>query len=227
MGVHSAPGGQGSALVPLPGAAAGADAGAVDGDEPLPPGWERKTDGGGRVFYVDHRSRVSQWHHPGPVADEPLPPGWECKMDGSGRVFYVDHRSRVSQWHHPGPVADENAHGNTAHRAGMSAQAASSFSSPHGTKRKVGADTADVKLRLDEWATMHAAFDAQLLVVRDLTGAAWDAEMDKIEQWQARLARELDAIQSAARAAGIEDRSGPAGPASRVVSAALPGFAHG
>jgi hypothetical protein len=190
MGVHSAPGGQGSALVLLPGAAAGADAGAVGGDEPLPPGWERKTDGGGRVFYVDHRSRVSQWHH-------------------------------------PGPVADENAHGNTAHRAGMSAQAASSFSSPHGTKRKVGADTADVKLRLDEWATMHAAFDAQLLVVRDLTGAAWDAEMDKIEQWQARLTRELDAIQSAARAAGIEDRSGPAGPASRVVSAALPGFAHG
>ena len=87
-GVHSATGGQGSALVLLPGAAAGADAEARDGDQPLPLDWERKT-------------------------------------DGSGRVFYVDHRSRVSQWHHPGPVADENAHGNTAHRAGMSAQASS------------------------------------------------------------------------------------------------------
>ena len=190
MGVHSAPGGQGSALVPLPGAAAGADAGARDGDQPLPLDWERKT-------------------------------------DGSGRVFYVDHHSRVSQWHHPGPVADENAHGNTAHRAGMSAQAASSLSSPRGTKRTFDRNTAEVKMRLDAWATKNAAFEARLLAVHDLTGAAWDVEMDGIEQRQAQLTLELAEIKSAARAAGIEDRSGWAGPASRVVSAVSPGVAHG
>ena len=213
--------------MPLPGAAAGADAGARDGDQPLPLDWERKTDGSGRVFYVDHRSRVSQWHHPGPVADEPLPLGWERTTDGSGRVFYVDHRSRVSQWHHPGPVADENAHGNTAHRAGMSAQAASSLSSPRGTKRTFDRNTAEVKMRLDAWATKNAAFEARLLAVHDLTGAAWDVEMDGIEQRQAQLTLELAEIKSAARAAGIEDRSGWAGPASRVVSAVSPGVAHG
>jgi len=68
--------------------------------------------------------------------------------------------------------------------------------------------TAEVKQRLDEWAARNAEFEARLLAVHDLTGAEWDAEMDGIEQRQAQLTQELAAIKSAARAAGIEDRSG-------------------
>lgn len=33
-------------------------------DEILPPGWERKTDGAGRVYYVDHINRKTQWDKP-------------------------------------------------------------------------------------------------------------------------------------------------------------------
>ena len=44
----------------------GADGGDVDGrmDEPLPQGWEQKTDDTGRVYYVNHQSRTTQWNRP-------------------------------------------------------------------------------------------------------------------------------------------------------------------
>ncbi|KAG6812564.1 hypothetical protein H0H92_002216 [Tricholoma furcatifolium] len=34
---------------------------------PLPSGWERRYDGQGRVYYVDHNTRATQWHRPGTV----------------------------------------------------------------------------------------------------------------------------------------------------------------
>jgi hypothetical protein len=33
-------------------------------DDLLPPGWERKSDGAGRVYYVDHVNRKTQWDRP-------------------------------------------------------------------------------------------------------------------------------------------------------------------
>eukprot|EP00123_Amoebidium_parasiticum_P018064 comp24090_c0_seq1/m.43425 comp24090_c0_seq1/g.43425 ORF comp24090_c0_seq1/g.43425 comp24090_c0_seq1/m.43425 type:complete len:807 (-) comp24090_c0_seq1:650-3070(-) len=87
----------------------------------LPPGWERRTDGRGRVFYVDHNTRATSWNPPPAVqqqpaaaapaqdqqprpaaaADEPLPPGWEQRTDHRGRIFYVDHNTRSTTWHRP------------------------------------------------------------------------------------------------------------------------------
>ena len=31
---------------------------------PLPSGWEERTDGNGRMYYVDHRNRRTQWTRP-------------------------------------------------------------------------------------------------------------------------------------------------------------------
>ena len=33
-------------------------------EEPLPPGWEERRDDFGRVFYVNHSSRTTQWERP-------------------------------------------------------------------------------------------------------------------------------------------------------------------
>jgi len=32
--------------------------------QPLPPGWEKKIDSTGRIFYVDHSTKSTQWEHP-------------------------------------------------------------------------------------------------------------------------------------------------------------------
>jgi len=32
--------------------------------QPLPTGWERKINGAGRIFYVDHINKKTQWEHP-------------------------------------------------------------------------------------------------------------------------------------------------------------------
>lgn len=41
-------------------------------DLPLPEGWEQKTDPYGRVFYVDHINRTTQWERPTPPPPNPF-----------------------------------------------------------------------------------------------------------------------------------------------------------
>lgn len=53
----------------------------------------------GRVFYVDHNTRTTQWQRP--TAETPLPPGWEVRRDPQGRVYYVDHNTRTTTWRRP------------------------------------------------------------------------------------------------------------------------------
>jgi len=38
--------------------------GRVPQEEVLPPGWEERRDDFGRVFYVNHSSRTTQWENP-------------------------------------------------------------------------------------------------------------------------------------------------------------------
>lgn len=40
---------------------------------PLPPGWEQRTASGGRVYYVNHIDRTTQWERP---TQAPTRPGW-------------------------------------------------------------------------------------------------------------------------------------------------------
>lgn len=65
-------------------------------EEPLPAGWEERSDGHGRKYYVDHNTRTTTWERP-----QPLPPGWERRVDNRGRVYYVDHNSRTTTWQRP------------------------------------------------------------------------------------------------------------------------------
>lgn len=39
---------------------------------PLPPGWERRTDHQGRAYYVDHNTRQTTWHRPQPTGQSSL-----------------------------------------------------------------------------------------------------------------------------------------------------------
>lgn len=65
-------------------------------NEPLPPGWEMRTDGHSRPYYVDHNTRTTTWERP-----QALPPGWERRVDPRGRVYYVDHNTRTTTWQRP------------------------------------------------------------------------------------------------------------------------------
>ena len=54
---------------PRPTSSSGPVAGRVLNDEvgnPLPPGWEMRTDTQGRAYYVDHNTRQTTWHRPQP-----------------------------------------------------------------------------------------------------------------------------------------------------------------
>ncbi|GFS06479.1 E3 ubiquitin-protein ligase NEDD4-like [Elysia marginata] len=68
-------------------------------DESLPPGWEQKIDPSGRVYYVNHESRTTQWERPTEVSTLPL--HWEERTDANGRFYYVNHMTRSTQWERP------------------------------------------------------------------------------------------------------------------------------
>lgn len=75
-----------------------------DNPEPLPPGWEERTDQYGRTYYVNHNSRTTQWARP--TLNRVLPGDWEERTDANGRSYYVNHRTRVSQWDFPSGSPD-------------------------------------------------------------------------------------------------------------------------
>ena len=39
----------------------------------LPPGWEVRIDGYGRLYFANYKNRTTQWNHPAIM----FPPGWE------------------------------------------------------------------------------------------------------------------------------------------------------
>lgn len=61
---------------PRPTSSNGPIAGRLLDDEvgnPLPPGWERRTDHQGRPYYVDHNTRQTTWHRPQIAGHNPQP----------------------------------------------------------------------------------------------------------------------------------------------------------
>jgi E3 ubiquitin-protein ligase NEDD4 len=84
---------------------------------PLPAGWERRLDGQGRTYYVDHNTRSTTWHDPRQdtaarapptrVSSRsttnlgPLPSGWQMRMTSTGRLYYVDHNTQATTWDDP------------------------------------------------------------------------------------------------------------------------------
>eukprot|EP01086_Lenisia_limosa_P014319 TRINITY_DN44636_c0_g1_i1.p1 TRINITY_DN44636_c0_g1~~TRINITY_DN44636_c0_g1_i1.p1 ORF type:complete len:185 (+),score=22.53 TRINITY_DN44636_c0_g1_i1:269-823(+) len=64
----------------------------------LPFGWELKTTPQGKVYYVNHVNKVTQWEWP---TEEVLPEHWEKLYQPSGRAYYVNHETKVTQWTSP------------------------------------------------------------------------------------------------------------------------------
>uniref|UniRef100_A0A674BE16 HECT-type E3 ubiquitin transferase n=1 Tax=Salmo trutta TaxID=8032 RepID=A0A674BE16_SALTR len=74
---------------------------------PLPHGWEKRTDTNGRVYFVHHTSRMTQWEDPrtqGLLNDKPLPEGWEMRFTVDGIPYFVDHNRRTTTYIDPRTV---------------------------------------------------------------------------------------------------------------------------
>ncbi|XP_043562637.1 NEDD4-like E3 ubiquitin-protein ligase WWP2 isoform X2 [Chiloscyllium plagiosum] len=70
---------------------------------PLLAGWEKRQDNG-RVYFVNHNTRTTQWEDPrtqGMIQESPLPPGWEMKYTNEGVRYFVDHNSRSTTFKDP------------------------------------------------------------------------------------------------------------------------------
>ena len=52
----------------------------------------------GRVYYVNHKSKTTQWEDPrrSMVDQLPLPQGWERRFTEQGVKYFVDHNTRTT-----------------------------------------------------------------------------------------------------------------------------------
>lgn len=78
---------------------------AADPLGPLPEGWEKRTDKSGRIYYVNHISRETQWEDPRisgqAVNQNPLPANWEMRYTSDGIPYFVDHNTRTTSFNDP------------------------------------------------------------------------------------------------------------------------------
>ncbi|XP_043213157.1 WW domain-containing oxidoreductase-like isoform X1 [Amphibalanus amphitrite] len=76
-----------------------------DSEDDLPPAWEERVSLDGRVYYVHHVEKVTQWRHPRTgkkkIVPSELPFGWERVIDDSGKVIYVDHENKKTTFTDP------------------------------------------------------------------------------------------------------------------------------
>ncbi|XP_076044003.1 WW domain containing E3 ubiquitin protein ligase suppressor of deltex isoform X2 [Oratosquilla oratoria] len=81
----------------------------------LPPGWEKRQEHNGRVYFVNHRNRTTQWDDPRTqgmvMEEEPLAPGWEMRFTTEGRPYFVDHNTKTTTFQDPRPGAKQNGAG--------------------------------------------------------------------------------------------------------------------
>ncbi|XP_069365570.1 E3 ubiquitin-protein ligase Su(dx) [Maniola hyperantus] len=98
-------------------AAAGATVAGEDAPGALPAGWERRVQPDGRVYYVNHKNRTTQWEDPRTqgqeisALEEALPPGWESRFTEEGTRYFVDHNTRTTTFQDPRPGAPQGVQG--------------------------------------------------------------------------------------------------------------------
>ncbi|PFX15905.1 NEDD4-like E3 ubiquitin-protein ligase WWP1 [Stylophora pistillata] len=72
---------------------------------PLPAGWEKRVEPNGRVYFVNHNTRATQWEDPRTQvmvgSDTPLPSGWEMRYTNEGIPYFVDHNTRTTTFSDP------------------------------------------------------------------------------------------------------------------------------
>ncbi|XP_011639513.1 E3 ubiquitin-protein ligase Su(dx)-like [Pogonomyrmex barbatus] len=84
---------------------------------PLPAGWEKRKQPEGRVYYVNHKNRTTQWEDPRTQGQEtgmdepPLPDGWEIRLTEDGVRYFVDHNTRTTTFQDPRPGAPKGPKG--------------------------------------------------------------------------------------------------------------------
>uniref|UniRef100_A0A6Q2XN86 HECT-type E3 ubiquitin transferase n=1 Tax=Esox lucius TaxID=8010 RepID=A0A6Q2XN86_ESOLU len=65
---------------------------------------EKRTDSNGRVYFVQHTTRTTQWEDPrtqGQLNEKPLPEGWEMRFTVDGIPYFVDHNRRATTYIDP------------------------------------------------------------------------------------------------------------------------------
>uniref|UniRef100_A0A8C6SN70 HECT-type E3 ubiquitin transferase n=1 Tax=Neogobius melanostomus TaxID=47308 RepID=A0A8C6SN70_9GOBI len=65
---------------------------------------QTRTDSNGRVYFVHHTTRSTQWEDPrtqGLLNDKPLPEGWEMRFTVEGIPYFVDHNRRTTTYIDP------------------------------------------------------------------------------------------------------------------------------
>ncbi|KAJ8672670.1 hypothetical protein QAD02_003930 [Eretmocerus hayati] len=87
-----------------------------DGLGPLPACWERRRHADGRVYFVNHENRTTQWEDPRTQGQEtvdelPLPDGWEIRLTEDGVRYFVDHNTRTTTFQDPRPGAPKGPKG--------------------------------------------------------------------------------------------------------------------
>ena len=59
---------------------------------PLPDGWEKRVEPNGRVYFVNHKNRTTQWEDPRTQGKQegevPLPYGWEMRVTGKAIFWF-------------------------------------------------------------------------------------------------------------------------------------------
>ncbi|OWR44915.1 ubiquitin protein ligase [Danaus plexippus plexippus] len=107
----------GAGVVVGPGAGAASVAAAEEALGALPSGWERRVQPDGRVYYVNHKNRTTQWEDPRTQGqeisslEEALPPGWEIRFTEEGTRYFVDHNTRTTTFQDPRPGAPKGPQG--------------------------------------------------------------------------------------------------------------------
>jgi atrophin-1 interacting protein 5 (WW domain-containing E3 ubiquitin protein ligase 1) len=81
----------------------------------LPDGWEKRYDPNGRVYFVNHKNKTTQWEDPRTqgkeLAEGPLPPGWEVKFAPNGFRYFVDHNTKQTTFNDPRLTGARGAYG--------------------------------------------------------------------------------------------------------------------
>uniref|UniRef100_A0A8B9RJB6 E3 ubiquitin-protein ligase n=1 Tax=Astyanax mexicanus TaxID=7994 RepID=A0A8B9RJB6_ASTMX len=65
---------------------------------------EKRTDSNGRMYFVHHPTRTTQWEDPrtqGLLNEKPLPEGWEMRFTVDGIPYFVDHNRRRTTYIDP------------------------------------------------------------------------------------------------------------------------------
>ena len=71
---------------------------------PLPEGWTRRGNKKGRVYFVNHKTKTTQWADPrtqGMEREKSMPEGWEVKYTREGMCYFVDHNTKTVTYQDP------------------------------------------------------------------------------------------------------------------------------